>query len=998
MSDQTEESTSSRAVPKFSFNAGSLDTRRGSRSHRANENRASDIHRHHYKHQYRHKYGSVRTDKLEKNNELDSNDRGDRHTESSSLRHHTTKQRTTIHSQPEGISSNPPPSKFNPRKQEWLHFVSKRNTIMPGRLLPDISAQTPSDELYLQDTTFHPDLVNLGRTYRSPKFFRFGNGKVLGLDPYLRISCGDKGGLHDSSRFGIDVVEKDHGDFEPNSEYSWVLSKDVRKFKYSQSDVLITSLDFIPLSRQAMQNHSKLPVHSILAAEDFRSGDSDSEESNDSDIQPFSANRITDLTRLAESFPTDSRGWHSLANAMIATLPPEASQIRRAEIGLSVYKRAISMAPDAAPLHIEYLSFYEQVHGKYQASKKWSDTLSAFPDLNEIQMAWIDFLIRDSTNFDFDKIREHIIAIFKRIARQIASNSEFSLVIILGRFCEIAIQAGYPELSISIIQFIIYYNFQTPAGSLEACFERGTYRIGALRENQISQTNLNIIDGSWIDQEVLASHRLMPTIFNEINVDDPTSDPFRVVIFSDIEPFIYRFEAPQSLANLVYTCLKVLGYQVSLSIPYPDRWPVEFSLPEKLSVNKIDFKADLLDTNFACNFVETLIDFIADESRLDDCIAESLLETCLTCLYSTADPKYVAEICKRVLDKKRTSLRLWCIYSELIWHQDMKRAEEVLSKAVQYFHDSKNRVLLWRKWAGLLSLDRLSEETELSQNIFAKILDPDHQTQKGILVSEFVSLKDNQNVELAEAALECLSLWYYTDPSSGYRNIDQSLEILRDGIEELLAKNGTIKDRFDLFCSRLLVFDSQFSRLRKVAVLRTQLESCIAANPYSTQYLIWYINNELPFRMEYHTRGIFENLVFSGSATPVKVWCIAISYERQYGNMHSARSMYVRALASISGRRCIGLWLDYVKYLYDNGMKTDAKAILIRGIMECPWSKELIMAALYTYKDSMATLELRNFADLLMQRGLRIRTEIPPNEYNLTELGQQDPHISDESE
>lgn len=95
-------------------------------------------------------------------------------------------------------------------------------------------------------------------------------------------------------------------------------------------------------------------------------------------------------------------------------------------------------------------------------------------------------------------------------------------------------------------------------------------------------------------------------------------------------------------------------------------------------------------------------------------------------------------------------------------------------------------------------------------------------------------------------------------------------------------------------------------------------------------------------------------------------------------NTSTIRNTFERAIQSVSGAHCPGLWKDYFYFEYSRRETEKAKAVLRRAVGACPWVKELYLLAFKQLSDDPARgrAELSGMYELIVDKELRVHTAL----------------------
>lgn len=264
-----------------------------------------------------------------------------------------------------------------------------------------------------------------------------------------------------------------------------------------------------------------------------------------------------------------------------------------AEIKLSMYEKALNSVQDLK--HKERLLFGMMEEGSKiweprKLASKWRSILHDNPYYVGLWTSYLDFEQTNSSTFRFDEVRDtftNCVGILRAIPSQDDKIFEIQVYVLL-RLTLYMREAGFVEQSTAIWQGILEFNFSRPFSLVEEkrrsevtekrlleCFEEfwesETPRIGEENSQGWAKNDLNrgevpppradkplphcsseLLLETWHHDERMRSLQArQPARTIDHTLED---DPYRVVLFSDIRPFLMSFP-PASQRKLVYAFL-----------------------------------------------------------------------------------------------------------------------------------------------------------------------------------------------------------------------------------------------------------------------------------------------------------------------------------------------------------------------------------------------------------------------------------------------------------
>ncbi|KAK9456775.1 NRDE-2, necessary for RNA interference-domain-containing protein [Dipodascopsis uninucleata] len=844
------------------------------------------------------------------------------------------------------------------------------------------SAVVKGDSLFEINSKGDKDNLTYKRPYKYaiPQYYRITN-RVLGLSKALKIEETD---------LGLSLITADEIDNDKNTRQSWVLKthpKRIRLDVYPESPTF-HSREFISLENRENKDTTKSLSFSLFDDTDSEKDSQQPEIDSELDVLRNKHARVTRLRKEAQEYPNDAQKWIDLAECLDEINRHDTSLKSRNEIILSVYKKALHYLPNHTDLTVRYMSAYEISHGKYQASKKWDSILRLNPDRPEFWIKWMEFCIRDGSDFKFNDVLVKIKDALKRVYAVLHDSSDLELEFInlLARIYRFLYEAGYTELSIAIIQGLLHLNVFRPVNVadkdalnwLETFWNDEITRVGETGEPHSYQADDEY--SSWIDNEVAQCQYIVPGKL-EVEYDDP----YRIVVFADICDFMYVLKSKSCKKELIWSCLRALGCQTpgSNRFDFLNQWPSKLSLDDNA-----DSLSAIIEYQFCDTLISQLLEFIDDEDLQAWCLHYSYLRNA-----SNSE-----KISKKLLEHHSSRIMLWRQYMVIEWDLGNRdRCRKIFKNANRLLSGEDELLLLWEKWIELLFFK--SDEPVLS--ILAGF--PDAQplneiTSRNILICrnalntyihKFIA---SDKFSLIVSAVKCLTILEYLVSD---KSLDRSCEIVEEYINEFKSRDLTqIRECKDLcfFLIELIKYHMNHSRIYKVSLFRKYLETFIKVYPTDVEFLRIYMTSERRFRIENNVNNILNDYVLVKSNPTLYTWYYAICYQVEVNANNVARSYFERAINNENTRSNPSLWKAYVEFELSHQQKWNAKKILYRAIAACPWSKDLIMFGFTSLRDIMSASEMRQLSEIMLERELRIRVVIPENEFGLTDVLQYTMH------
>ncbi|KAH8668351.1 NRDE-2, necessary for RNA interference-domain-containing protein [Xylariales sp. PMI_506] len=229
--------------------------------------------------------------------------------------------------------------------------------------------------------------------------------------------------------------------------------------------------------------------------------------------------------------------------------------------------------------------------------------------------------------------------------------------------------------------------------------------------------------------------------------------------------------------------------------------------------------------------------------------------------------------------------------------------------------------------------------------------------------------------------LEYLTKTSGKEPRSGIQgDIWSAMAYTFSCSEEFISRgfaNSSSHEALLQFAARLLYVHTIHGPYRP-AFLHEQVQRFIELFPQNTIFLTLYAWREQRLSIDDRVRAILDKTVLTKAQDCVSSRVFAIRHEMSFGNPHSTRAAFERAVVdSRPGKHHIGLWISYIRYCHQNKeLRAKAKDVFYRAVQSCPWSKEVFMEAFVTLIRDMDTSELKSIYNTLCEKGLRVHVEL----------------------
>lgn len=626
--------------------------------------------------------------------------------------------------------------------------------------------------------------------------------------------------------------------------------------------------------------------------------------------------------------------------------------------------------------------------------------------------------------------------------------------------------AGYTELAIAAWQAILELTFARPAdeaysdnaetmSSFRDFWESEVPRIGedgakgwrhfteaeemadlpeTKTEATPSEPDTKDVYKAWAAVEKQRSHNAtLPARTLDEGTDE---DPFRVVMYADLEPLL--FHIPSAVAAMPRVKAAILhGFLLFCQLPAPSmetgdtiqaarldpfiyrksaqlaqqsaghcrgseddsRKPPRFSVPGYRL-------ADSVDVIFSGTNWFSLFDH--NSSPESDLALSTTMQLAAAFGYGpiaeyslglswNKNPSAVKKAAKALLKKWPNDTRLYHAYAVAEWQNGhLEIARNVLMSATSQDLGDKER--LWATWAWL-DLEAGDMNGALARCISATQVDTLANTELSTTYTQL--LKSRQtfssscefllsagNIHKATILAEITALLEYLSQLAGATeltprqgDIQASMDTIHTFTAEAVSRghgSSTSLERLLQFAAHLLYLHATRGPFRP-AYLRDQLHRFIILFPANTVFLTLFAWADTSLLLNDPVRTLLRTHVLTKSNDCLTSRLFAIQHEmHSFGSIHSVRTAFERALDSDPCRGNVGLWLSYVRFCERNRkeLRGKAKEVYYRALGACPWSKELAMEAFTTLLRDMESSELRAVWNTMTTKGLRLCVDL----------------------
>ncbi|EPS41255.1 hypothetical protein H072_4881 [Dactylellina haptotyla CBS 200.50] len=708
--------------------------------------------------------------------------------------------------------------------------------------------------------------------------------------------------------------------------------------------------------------------------------DEDLEEigSSEDELAAFDANikeRTVILSRLVGAEPNNIDAWFSLMEHQEIIIYGNKERRRRKvrqgerqsleEVKLGILDKALAKNEGNPRLLLAYMKIADGIWESPKIKAKWEDIISKNSTMIALWQGYINFRQADFVSFKYKeclKVYEDCIDRLRgRILRYGTPDDEKAkleeiLLYIITRASAYMDQAGFSELSLAVWQGILELQTAPPKAfasgpnsltdhenmldSFGAFWDSEVLRIGEpkakgwasyadqdigefadpkdLPEDYSPGDDLRLGDpdffGAWLDKEKPLLGKLPARTTDEVEEDDP----FRVILFSDIRSFLWKFQSPIAKERLgdafiAFTGIVAPGryqndsfFRMDLAksseanlakwfwhdtdvadvklITWVDGLPMESERRGRVTRNPFLFRSSCLSLDS-----ETLIPSswwfssveVPDQrsERLDffvSILKEYVLrlqDERLALIYFAVEyrrnPGNNKKVAKQLLKKYSDSLKLWDAYAMSETAQGNREAaksvyQTALKMSTSFSSDQQRFAIgLWRSWIWN-EIDEGHEDVALG--LLLTVPDGHAAIGKKMETSPAALLKSRRFLEEQQHRMYSLQDF---EPTVAYAELhslflflsakDKEPTVFLKPLDDLIVdlhdnSDNSYLEKAYLSKSRIFYHYAVTARPYKAAVFRGFLESASKRFPDNTAILSLFVWNESRSKIEYRVR------------------------------------------------------------------------------------------------------------------------------------------------
>ncbi|PMB69684.1 Protein NRDE2 [Beauveria bassiana] len=909
------------------------------------------------------------------------------------------------------------------------------------------TARDSGPELFILDTKGDPLIRRYGTLDRSkvPAYYRHGRGRVLGTSGRLFIHRDGPNETFSLRMPGEGLPRyRDRDGLRSKRPLAHSQPISLRRRRVARAGETDQDEGFLSLRRSKKQkekedssdDEAEQSYRSIEGkakpkayASDMDSDTDSSDEGDDTEASNPMKWKSIQLNRRVKDNPEDVDAWLELVEHQDELLrvstaegtAPDHESHSYSEIKVSMLEKALANAQDAVDrerILVPLMREGAKVWSSKVAAKKWTE-LGSQADSLALWRVRLEFAMTSVTEFDYTSVKTMLVERLRHISTQNNKSMEahLEMIEVLLLATRFVYDAGYRELAVAAWQAVLELTFSRPDAnaeqgvvpdSFQAFWESEVPRVGEVGAS--GWKHYVAADGEdeppeprpapstsaaqskddafkvWarLEAESANAAKLPARTMDEGTEDDP----FRVVTYTDIEPFL--FMVPQSCLSSISASL-LDAFLIFCGLPpasssewarrlYKDQFlaPIGSNIPsvsiddathELHQDESVSRRPPLFDRSYSAFAISSRLLFSGKEwfsyvqsQLLNAAVDGGWLETLLGQLIFSAGCKDLSEY-----------------YLAISFARDPSSVKKTAKKLLKQSPDT---------WIAFENEDLAASKRALcaassAEVSFADVLKARSTFSDGMSEALFTG-----DVESAETAAECLVLHSYlangeaTEPMSlSQGNIAAAMQTLDHASQELAARGqGTSPsgERLIQFGAHLLYMHATRGPHRRVYI-RDQVRKHLQSFPSNTILLSMLEWSDAGLRIVDETRQLLRDQ--APRADSVGARFFAVQHELARGNAHTAQAAFEQAVRGDTCRASATLWAWYVRFAHAHRRQLrrggkGAVDVLYRALRHCPWAKSVFMEAFTTLTEDLASDELRSVYGMMTAKGLRVHVEL----------------------
>ena len=868
-----------------------------------------------------------------------------------------------------------------------------------------------------------------------PAYQRTGMGEILGISSNLRIDLKDSQGhmlaLSRGSRGGKD---------RPNYK------KRLAKKPESLIPKAVLDKDFITQT-DVIQLDSNIPESS------------DSESGDDATVEHSAITlRNMELARATQSNPTNPTVWLKFADFQRDVMKESQKKLNEQasknliDLQLSIISKGLDYMPDSPQLLTRYMELTNQSANEKKLADKWAAMLNSHAEVGELWTLYITFQQSSSANSYFTDVLEQFYYCFGELKRimlnhpEKVGNLERILLHLFRRGLRFLKEAGYTELFFGCYQAMLEYNmFPGDQSRFLAFWDAGEPRIGekdamgwtlSSSTAQVPKPDASIdeytrtLHDDSLDLHVKEAH--LDDLARPARVLDASAgnedDPFRILLSSDIEPYLHTFGEPE---QLLWALIQDMGipllhpYSVSSTSALTDQylgldsvdddfWPVKRvrdivqwieglamepeetvtempQFPIKLTAFQDDQCTDISKIpdpkgEFLLNMFQLL------SSKLQD---EQLISFHLGLVYNhTNDIKAVRKLAKSYLRNITPGLLIYNAFALLEYTAgnsiEANRIWDSVIQSSSSHLDTHYSFLIIMVTTYAQSLIDQGEYRAALEAMYKILYHPDNPSNMSFQLEAYLDRELSRAFSFGRPRIAMqlgelrLMLAYVT---SGTPAIFSVLSPLVAEIKERNVTHTADFERLLMRATSILHGNGLRHRVHKASTLREVLQIAVEYFPYNTYFLQTFFANETRMRFQRHLETVLEEYVFERpshlswlfgawmSLHKMDDFAVEASSGIAIARIRQTRAIFERAVAHKDTQHSPLLWRTFIEF--EQRIAEDPQRawdVFLRGATLCSWSKSYLLIGFTLGTDHHT--ELGQVYRTMIDKGLHVRVEV----------------------
>ncbi|OTA06519.1 hypothetical protein A9Z42_0072590 [Trichoderma parareesei] len=818
--------------------------------------------------------------------------------------------------------------------------------------------------------------------------------------------------------------------------------------------------------------------------------DSESDEDSDMSIDAVAVDQSNplkqksiQLSRRVKEAPEDIDAWLELVDHQDALLRAgedldhtvlENEAHSFAEIKVSMLESALTntrSVEDRRRVLVYLMREGAKVWTSKATAKKWSEVLTG-DDNFVLWKAHLDFLTANITTFQYDDVKKMLLDRLRLTLNRLATEQPKDIleeaIFVFLRLTRFVHDAGYKELAVAAWQSLLELNLfrppatdneQTALDAFEEFWESEVPRIGdagakgwrhyvesggdgdAAEPQRAAPTTPSSSRDVYKAWGHLEHSRSQAAKLPARTMDDGTDDdPFRVVIFSDIKPFLFLIPtsvlsevSPQLIDAFLLFCgyapaFKASGWtEMACNDHFISSSLVKLDLQPTIHIDDNDTddwyrRQPLFDMGINAtpslsllfggsewfHYIPTtsqdpklssLWVYEALKQLVHGAGVESLAQYYLGMAFSNHQAG-IKKPAKALLKQYPTNSELYNAYAVAEYANDRGVADKVIRAATE----APSLCAKWYKYLFHATWSWMDLEAGNVGLAKARLCASVDETLKGVVtevpeISNTTLLKAQQaftsgfheyllggDFAGASTLAECLALLAYltasgsTEPTSVLQgNIAAAMNTVDAISQEFRSQDqggSAAHERVLQYAAHLLYLHASKGPFRRV-YLREKLSGFIRQFPRNSIFLALFEWSDASLRVIDETRDLLYDQVLVKEHDCVSSRAFAIQHELARGNVNTTKNAFENALASDACRNTPSLWIYYIRFCYaQKQFRNKAKDVFYRALRHCPGSKEVMMEAFATLIRDMESEELRAVYNTMTSKGMRVHVDL----------------------